>query len=132
MSFDIWFQRFKDGEPAPFPHEVMDQLFKLHTVHASGTFIRVRFPDGSGADIAGIHRNPLTSLTFSHCGGEQFANAFFELLKRTEAVIYWPDGGCVVADPAVISRLPAFLTAQFGTPTVVHSGRQIFDRIAHT
>lgn len=132
MSFDIWFQRFRGGEPAPISSSMVYQLFGPFIVHDGGSFIRVRFPDGSGADIWGKQRPAFSGLTFNHCGGEQFANAFFELLKRTEAVIYWPDGGCVVADPAVISQLPAFLTAQFGTPTVVHSGRQIFDRIAQT
>ena len=114
MSFDIWFQRFQYGQPSPLPGSVVDKLFGPFVVHDGGSFIRVRFPDGSGADIWGKQRPAFSGLTFNHCGGEQFANAFYELLKRTASAIYWPEGGCVVADSSVIPQLPDFLTSSLG------------------
>jgi hypothetical protein len=129
VSFDIWFQRFKLGQPAPLLVSVVDALFEPFVIHDGGSFVRVRFPDGSGADIWGKQRPAGSGLTFNHCGGAQFSDAFFELLKRTDSVIFWPCGGCVVADPSVVPDLPPHLVETFGTPKVVKSGADIFECI---
>lgn len=130
MSFDIMLQRFQDGRSATFARTIVDEIFDPFVVHRDPSFIRVKYPDRSGADIwIGEDEAETSAIMFNHCGGEQFANAFFELLKRTGSVIYWPGGGCVVVDPGVAKELPADMVKALGAPKVVHSGRDIFECI---
>lgn len=130
MSFDIMLQRFENGQSAVFGRRVVDEIFDPFVVHRDPSFIRVKYPDRSGADIwIGEDETDIGGIMFNHCGGEQFANAFFELLRRTGSVIYWPGGGCVVADPAVAEELPARMVQALGEPKVVRSGRDIFECI---
>ena len=128
MSFDIMLQRFHDGQSVTFSRKLVDEIFDPFVVHRDPAFIRVRYPDQSGADIwLGADEEEISGIMFNHCGGEQFADAFFELLKRTGSVIYWPGGGCVVADPDIGKELPSSMTEALGAPITVHSGREIFE-----
>ena len=87
MSFDIMLQRFENGRSVTFPRSLVDEIFGSHVVHRDPYFIRVRYPDRSGADIwIGRGEAESNGIMFNHCGGEQFANAFFALLERTGTV----------------------------------------------
>ena len=61
-----------------------------------------------------------------------FMKALFDVLERSSGVIYWPGGGCVVADRTVIDELPPDMIESLGIPSIVKSGQEIFDRIAQS
>ena len=53
----------------------------------------------------------------------------FTLMKCVDGVIYWPGGGCVVANKSAIDDMPPDMIAALGTPIVVSSGKEIFEII---
>jgi hypothetical protein len=131
MTFSLYMQAFRDGRLAPISRATVDAEFDPYVVDRDPAFIRIRYPDQSGAEIwMNGGKGELDNITFKHCGGEAFSHALYSLAKRTGSVIYWPGGGCVVTDPAVTSSLPYDLVATLGTPMVVKSGAEIFDHIA--
>jgi hypothetical protein len=81
MSFDIFLQCFRKGEPAPIPREIFDAIFGPHDTHPhlrekDPGYVVVEYPDGSGGSIyTGYDEDdPLHSshMMFNHCGGESF------------------------------------------------------------
>jgi len=56
MSFDIFLQCFRSGEPAPILREVFEAIFLPHATHPQAYakdrgYLTVEYPDGSGAAI---------------------------------------------------------------------------------
>ena len=56
MSFDIWLECYRNGEPAPFKREVFESIFlpfctNRNEYERKPDFMQVEFPDGGGADI---------------------------------------------------------------------------------
>lgn len=58
-------------------------------------------------------------------GNMAFFDCVLDLLRRTPSVVYWPGGGCCVADAAVIPHLPESFIESCGVPAVVASGAEI-------
>ena len=134
MSFDIFLAHFQNGEVTSFKRDVFDELFDAFVVgRRDAGFMRVRFPDG-GADIYVDDTELLSGMMFNHCGGDEFFDALFELARRTSSVIFWPGIGrtSVIADPAVLSHLPADFIKSCGEPVLVHDRDGITDAIRDT
>ena len=132
MSFDIMLQHFTGGECSTFPRALVESSFGPFVVHRTDSFIRVRYPDDSGADMWFDNVENIDHIMFNHCGGNTFTKAMFELMKRTGSVIYWPGGRAVVADRSVIDTLPPDIVKALGTPTVISAPQEIRDAIART
>ena len=56
MSFDIFFQCFRNGEPEPIPRELFEAIFLPHATHPdsykeSPGYVTLEYPDNGGASI---------------------------------------------------------------------------------
>ena|SRR5579863_3815512 len=135
MSFDIFLAHFENGEVRTFKREIFDRLFGAFTVGTpEPKFMRVRFPDGGGADIYVENKSDLSGMMFNHCGGDAFYDALYELIRQTGSVVFWPGVGrtSVIADPAVVEHLPANFIESCGQPVLVRDKNGITDAIQDT
>lgn len=114
MSFDIFLQCFRHGEPVYFKREIFEAIFLRHCKNVEAyrrdpSFLRVDYPGGSGSDIYCGKDADISCLMFNHGGGEPLFRSMYELAKQTRSVIYWPgESPCaVVTEEATRSDLPA-------------------------
>jgi hypothetical protein len=131
MSFDIFLQCFRDGEPTSFKREIFEAIFLPHCQNVGAykrdpSFLRVDYPGGSGSDIYCGKDADISCLTFNHGGGEPLFRSMYELAKQTKSVIYWPgDTPCaVVTEEATRIDLPEDFPDKDAAP-VVRSGADI-------
>ena len=129
MSFDIFLQCYRNGEPATFKRALAEGIFTRHAINYRPPLTRVDYADGSSAEIYGADEgDEISSLMCTRCGGATFYNALYELAHRTRSVVLWPSGKPVsaVTDAATLEDLdPAFREAPLGPPIVVTSGREL-------
>ena len=152
MSFDIFLQCFRRGEPATFERRVFDEIFlpyctRPDSYRSDPGEMNVEFPDGSGGQIypgseigdptderAEAHKSrdnsKIQGVMFNHCGGGQFFQAMYELADRTSAVIFWPSEGpsTVVTKEAVLKELPDDFP-KLAEAKIVHNGADIVKAI---
>jgi hypothetical protein len=126
MSFDIFLQCFRAGEPASFKRALFEEIFGRHAVNPDPPFTDITYADG-GAAIHGAEVDDIQHMMFNHCGGDTFFAALHELADCTRSVILWPDEEpCLVAaDPAAIENLPTDFTYGRDQVRIVHSGREL-------
>jgi len=131
MSFDVYLQCFRNGEPTHFKRELFEAIFLPHSKYVDAyrkdpSFLGVDYPDGSGSDIYCGHDTDISHLTFNHGGGEALFQAMYELAKQTRSVIYWPgDTPCaVVTEETTRNDLPEGFPDRDIAP-VVYSGTDI-------
>jgi hypothetical protein len=121
MSFDLFVQRFQNGEVATFPREAFEEIFGRDALDPKFPIEGVAYPDGSHAEIYGNDADHLDSLMFTHFGGDRVFALIFELAERTGSVIYWPDEApsLAVTDATVIAHIPADCLRSIGPAEVV-------------
>jgi hypothetical protein len=126
MSFDIFLQRFHNGEIATFRRSEFEEIFGPYVCSRESRFMRVEFPDGSGSDIY-IDEGDPDGATFNHCGGDAFFAALYELAARTQAGIYWPDDPqrAAATDAATLQHLPPNFVECHAAIQLVHSGSEL-------
>lgn len=133
MSFDIFVQCFRNGEVATFKRAIVEEIFGPYAVarQADEGIVRVKYPDGGGADVYGDNQPELRSISFDHCGGDAFFDALYLLADRIEGVIYWPGVGpsSAITDAAVLEHLPADFIEGCGPPALVRDRDGITDAI---
>lgn len=132
MSFDIFLQCFRKGEPEPIPRAMFDAIFAPHDTHPhlrekDPGYMTVEYPDGSGAAIycGGYKDGKDTShMMFNHCGGPSFWADLYELADRSKSIIFWPseETTYVYTDEAVVKDVPEGV---FDTGRLVRSGIDI-------
>jgi len=162
MSFDIFLQCFRKGQPATFKREIFEDIFLPHCADLKGyrsdpKFMRAEFPDGGGSDIhsgndydvlrmqlehgelpAGTDigvddKSIIDHMMFNHCGGDMFFQALYELANRTQSVILWPSEG-----PSTVVTNEAVLKElpekgfDLATIKIVHSGADIVEAIQNS
>ena len=133
MSFKIYLGSFRAGEGSTFPIDIVERAFGKYVEAREPTCWALAYPDGTGCEVY-IRAAPKISgfMVARPINASPFADALFEVLSNSAGVIYWPGGGCVVADAAVIPQLPNDMITSLGMPTVVKSGHEIFDCIARS
>lgn len=130
MSFDIFVIRVENGHEAPIPRAILERAF--------GPFIEFRepagwgllFPDG-GRPFLYI-REGSTNHHFSinrPTSSPELWTALFEILRQTGSVLYWPGGGSVVADEAVIPHLTPDIIKSLEPVMTARSPSEIADYI---
>lgn len=126
MSYDIFLQCYRNGEPITFKRSVFNEIFETETDPRDPDFEQPRYSDGSGGDIY-VDENDIQTIMFNHCGGDIFWTKVYELLDVTQSVIFWPGGGpaSVVTSTKVLKHLPDDWTETFGEVHVVHNGREL-------
>ncbi len=131
MSFDIFLQRFRNGDKATFPRALFEEIFGRRAIAPTYPLTRVDYPDGSGADIYGGGDDDIEGLMFNHGGGGLLFDAIYELAQRTQSVVHWPDTApsVAVADAATISHFPDGFDC-LGPPQIVADGQALMDYIS--
>lgn len=126
MSFDLFLQNFRRGESATFPRAVVDSAFKEYIKEMDPEFSMLNFPDGGSSEIYIDEGAEISGFMIAQpAGSPELWRGLLGILKRTGAVLFWPDGGAVVADESVIQDLPESVIEVVGTPTVVHEPEEI-------
>ena len=131
MSFDIFLQCFRNGEPACFKRTVFEEIFLRDAIDPNELPSGVTYADG-GAEIYVEDKEEIDGVSFDHCGGDTFFAALLELADRTGAVVFWPTEGrqIAVTNPDVVGHLPAELAA-LGPAYIVKTGPELRDAIFH-
>lgn len=115
MSFDIFLQCFRKGEPEPVPRELFESIFLPHVTHPDAYKkdpgdLRVEYPDNSGASIftGYAEKDPAQSsnFMFNHCGGPSFWADLWELADRSKSIIFWSTTTYVYTDESVVKEVP--------------------------
>jgi hypothetical protein len=90
MSFDIWLDHFKNGEPAPFKREVFESIFlpfcsNREEYEADPKFMQVEYLDGGRADIYLSNLNyEILEAAQTQAGGPVPAEEIDEALKQAQ------------------------------------------------
>lgn len=130
MSFDLFLQNFRHGDSATFPRAVVESAFKGYIKEIDPEFSILNFPDGGSSELYtedGAENGAAISgfMIARPAGSPELWVGLLDILKRTGAVLFWPDGGAVVADESVIPNLPESVIEVVGVPTVVHEPEEI-------
>ena len=139
MSFSVFLQCYRNGEPAAFSRSTLDEVFGASIVRREpdGSF-KLYFADGGGADVCsgdypGDDDNFVQHVGFDRPGGDAFWEALYRLADVTKSVILWPDDdrpSTAVTDEATVGHLGSGFTGPvLGQPKLVHSGRELRDYI---
>ena len=105
MSFDIFLQRFVDGEAVDADVDSMLAILGPLITDRTASWARIVTADG-GADVYGID-NPASGLMINHASGRAVWDVLFEL-ARTAGMAIMPVGcPTSVTDPGLIDALPA-------------------------
>jgi hypothetical protein len=124
MSFDIFVGMFKGGEGSTFPLRLFKEAFagllsereehgyKLFVPSWGWTSGFVYIDEEEACDGFMINRPPFC---------RSFTRALLNLLKSTDAVLYWPgeERSCAVARAELIAELPLDMIESLGEPHVV-------------
>lgn len=131
MSFDIFVIKFQNKEVTKFKRSIFEGIFGPYVVYRQPRFMRVVYPDRSGADIFVQDGDEIGGAMFNHCGGEAFWQGLYELMTRVGAAVYWPDlpPRCVIPNEAMLADLSADFLNTVKMPRVVSSGREIVEEI---
>jgi hypothetical protein len=140
MSFDIFLQCFRNGEPEPIPREVFDAIFAPQDAHShlrekDPGYIVVGYPDGSGGAVyCGGNKDgkDTSNMMFNHCGGEAFFNDMYELARRTRSIIFWPSENPIYlyTDPSVPAELKGMEYFEEARSVLIRCGADIDKAIA--
>ena len=133
MSFDIFVQHFQNGETATFERKIAEDIFGPYAIQRdkNGGIMRIKYPDGGGADVYGDKQEQIDHLGFDRFGGDAFFDALLQFANRIQGVIYWPgEGRCsAVTDPSIVAHLPAEFIEGCGQPVLVRDRKDLTDAI---
>jgi len=119
VSFEIYLDRFSNGEGVPFPIDVVEHAFGRFAEHRDSKCWVLTFLDDSRCELfvdnAALVRG---FMVVRPPNSPAFWRALFDVLKQTAGVLFWPGGGAVVADQSAILSLPKSMIESLGTPIV--------------
>jgi len=133
MSTEIYCSRFIDGEPKPFPANVLQEAFSSYIVSMEVNALLLRF--GSSAEMP-------TRLQF--CGPKHELSAFaverpvedlglyqalLLVLQQKGSVAFSPGSRPVVAAAGSAEQLPEDMVSSLGVPVEVASPRALRDAL---
>jgi hypothetical protein len=130
MSFDIWLCCFKNGEDAYFPREIVEEAFGRFAERREPKWWSLHYPDGGRSELDVADGPMVSGLTVGRPPAHPaFWEGILSVLQRSSSVLFWPEGGAVVADASVIPDLPADLIEVVGIPMVVTHPEEIVECI---
>jgi hypothetical protein len=133
VSFDIFFQCFKNGDSGEFPVGLFERAFHAFAEQWDVDHVFLRFPDGGIGEIyARTGGETLQGFMISHApANPEFWEALFELLRDTPSCIFWAGGGPggpLLVNPDARNHLPISLVEDT-EPIVATSPQQIVEAI---
>jgi hypothetical protein len=130
MSYDVFFQRFEQGQPVPIDKSAFLAAvtpFVAETGTAS-RFFRLRAPDGGEADVyADVGEGPCMGFMVNHFAGGAMLDLLVALAEATDTVVLLPDRPTVVTRPEQQQHLPDRVGADV---RVVATGADLADVIS--
>ncbi|QGM47319.1 hypothetical protein [Methylocystis heyeri] len=60
----------------------------------------------------------------------EFWKSMFDSMKATSGCVFWPSGGCVIADPSVREHVDLELIEALGEPRLVAAPMPMLDRLS--
>ncbi len=135
MSFDLYLQRFRNGEAAGVAVEVIRDAFGKHVVEMDDDYWQVQYEVDESSDIflqalpddaSGIH----TISIHRPCKDVRLWNGLYMLLELSGTIIYFP--GCaapLTRDPLADITMPTGMRESLGKPVIVQSGLEIFQAV---
>lgn len=108
MSFDVFVQRFENGEPRPLDYDRVLAIFARQSTSPLRTpsdgFLKLETDDG-GADVYGL--SPGTEgLMFNHIAGLVAWQAIWKVANELNAVILPVGAATMVTSTSAIEHLP--------------------------
>jgi hypothetical protein len=89
MGFEIFVERFRDKEPAPYARKIAEEIFNRDAIEPTTPLNEVRYADG-GAEIDGAVDDEMSGFVVAHFSGRIVLERLLELAQRTGSVIIWP------------------------------------------
>ena len=135
MSFEVYVQCFKNGEPAGGPRDLVRAVFGEFLTETETSYWTLRYDATNSCDIAvdALHDDEsLVHHLCVHrpCGDMRLWDALAAILKLGTVVLYFPgDGPPLVAASSVAEHLPADLLEPLGTPACAATGDEILRHI---
>lgn len=136
MSFDLYIQSFKNGEPAGISRSAVRNAFRDALSEPEHDYWQLTYGSNESCSLM---LSPLAHLT-EHihnitiarpCSNHLFWQGIAELLAVGNTVLYFPGGpGPLLLNPAVASHLPEGMLAALGHPIVVSNGADIAHQIS--
>ncbi|KAA0699327.1 hypothetical protein DTW90_07915 [Neorhizobium sp. P12A] len=133
MSFEVYLQRFENGNTASFARSHVEEVFgprMTRAVNEAG-MIELTYPEGGGGTLHVGIGPQISNITIFRPGGAELFDDLFVLMTRVGAVLYWPDEPpCLaIATKDADANLSADMLAALGAGILVHSGRDIIAAI---
>jgi hypothetical protein len=127
MSFEIFVQRFAEGEPTTFDRRHFDRIFAAHARDDGNGCVVLSYPDGGGGDAYLDEEAEIDSIMISRPGGEGLFNDLYRLINEIDGVLFWPDDrpSLIVPRQSVIAELPSDMLEDVGPAVIVSSGTEI-------
>lgn len=130
MSFDIFFQTFRNGECAEFPFALFEREFGPFRESWEPEHVLLKYPDGGLAEIYVTTTNQtVRGFMITHAPATpRFWQSLYTLLMEAPGCLFWAGGGPggpAVAQPAVRQHLPPGMVEKLGEPIVLTSPEDI-------
>ena len=131
MSFNIFFQTFESGVVSTFPRALLESAVAPYIAHREAGCLVLSFGDAGEPEIYVDDAENVESFMVAHPPvAPIFWDMMFGLLQQTAGVLFWPGGGCVVANARAAAELPADMVEALGPPIVIGDGARIADLIS--
>jgi len=134
MSFDLFFQTFQSGVPAPFSTALIEKGFGPYASERSPGRWVLRYPNGGFCELY-VDAEQETETSFMVArppDSPEFWRTLLDLLQQTPSCLYWPGGGPLIANPMVRNHLPPDMIESLGEPIVVSAPEQIIEAIRNS
>ena len=135
MSFDVYVEWFRDGEPAWVPTDDVRHAFGEALVSEDDLGWRLSFgPDLESDVYLSFHDNDASRVSSLSVNRPSSADAMwtslFALLGMGNSVFYFPGGGVFARSPNVGRHVPREMVEALGEPQVVAQPQDLVDAIA--
>jgi len=139
MSFDVFLNVFKDGEPFGIDRDLVRREFGDAIVEEDPEYSRWRLQYGDNpinscdVYVSGPNVDPaaISSLLVNRpVAEERLWDSLYRIMRLGHFVLYFPGGRSpLFADEHAIRHCPAGLVEALGPPRVVRAGREIREAI---
>jgi hypothetical protein len=132
MSFDLFFSRFRDGEPASFQLSVLVEAIAPFVVDTAPNWFELRFSKDDGCTIfADTTAEEIDGFNVNRpCADTRLYDALLTVLKVPGLVLIMP-GECppLIGHAETAGHLPPDIVEALGRPALLQSASEILQRI---
>jgi hypothetical protein len=132
MSFEIFMECYRHGQPASFDRALIHEAFGSDARIGDGEIDSIVYPEGDRAEVFGADEPIIEGLMFNHASGDRVFDGLWRLANQTRSIVYWPGEGsqCAVTNAETLQHIPAEMLEDIGPARIVRTGRELADYIA--